>query len=74
MRNKTYILFLTVGFSGQGGLSGQGATACMTCSDCTHYDMINCFCWVRWLEISQADSYVSSCSRDDSREDDLEFF
>jgi len=47
--------------------------ACMTCSDCIHYDMINCFCWVRWLEISQADS-LSSCSRDDSREDDLEFF
>jgi len=40
----------------------------MTCANCSHYDWINCFCWLRWKEIGHNDAEVSSCSRDDSIE------
>jgi len=40
----------------------------MTCEDCSHYDSINCFCWVRWIEIGHDEAYVHSCVNDDSKE------
>ena len=41
----------------------------MTCSDCSHYDELNCFCWLHWREIGPDDSCVTSCSDDDSIEE-----
>jgi hypothetical protein len=45
----------------------------MTCSQCSHYDEINCFCWVQWEEISHADAEILSCASDTSlTEEDFE--
>ena len=40
----------------------------MTCSECSHWDEINCFCWVTMEDINSEDAQILSCAYDDSIE------
>ena len=44
----------------------------MVCAECSHYDEINCFCWVEWEYINSEDAQILSCAKDDSIEESEE--